>query len=463
MSIRRFREQNLSARNVNTTTLRIPAYRCFPNVTVVNEGQAVRFDVPTFAVANNTQVYWSNLGTAIAADFTENINEGSFFVNNNAGSFTLTLRNDLVTEGLEYANIVIRTGSNIGPIVATADQVVINDTSIQPNYQVVADSATINEGSTVTFTAITLNLPDGYNLYYTLNGTNVTSADISGGVTSGTLTINSNTASVAVTLINDVTVEGNETMTFNLRSGSTSGTIVANTSVTIVDTSIPNPVVYSTAGTYTFNPTAGSWTIKAWGGGGGSAPKSQSGGAGGCVIKTVNVGSGETWTIYVGAAGGAATGGADGGNGNFGQGGSGYGAGGRGGGPYGVWCGAGGGGSSGVVGGSVGTMYAGGGGDGAGDIGTSGGAGGTGTGTGGAKGAGAPENGVAGVNGGGGGGASCYANGNPGGGGGGGANDAAGGTAYSGSGTTVANTGDADYAAPAGQQNNAGRVVLRKN
>lgn len=462
MSLRRFREQTVSARNVNNTTLRIPAYRCYPNVTIVNEGQAVRFDVPTFAVTNNTTLYWSNLGTAIAADFDENINSGSFVVNNNAGSFTLTMRNDLVTEGLEYANIVVRTDSVSGPIVAVANQIQINDTSIQPNYQVNPSSSSINEGSTVTFTVITLNLPNGFNLYYTLDGTNVNASDISGGTLSGTLTINSNTASVSVTLINDVAAEGNETMTFNLRTGSTSGNIVANTAVTIVDTSIPNPVVYSTAGTYTFNPTAGSWTIKCWGGGGGGAPKQQSGGAGGCVVKTLTVGAGETWTIYVGGGGAAAGGSADNGTGYFGNGGSGYGAGGRGGGPNGIWCGGGGGGSSGVTGPSVGIIYAGGGGGGGGDIGSSGGAGGTGTGTGGSAGGGG-QTGTAGVNGGGGGGGSNGGNQSPGGGGGGGANSVPSGTAYPGSGTTVANTGDGDYAAPAGQQSSTGRVVLRKN
>jgi hypothetical protein len=113
--------------------------------------------------------------------------------------------------------------------------------SFLPTYSVSPSTSSVNEGSSVTFTVTTTNVPNSTTLYWTLNtisGT-VNSSDFTGGETSGSFTITNNSGSVALTLANDVTTEGSESFQLQVRTDSTSGTIVATSStVTINDTSV---------------------------------------------------------------------------------------------------------------------------------------------------------------------------------------------------------------------------------
>ena len=103
------------------------------NVTSVNEGSSVTFNITTSAVPNNTTLYWTNNGTSVAADVFPAAASGSFTINNNAGSVALLAYNDTNTEGAETIIFRVRTGSITGPIVATKT-VTINDTSLDPIY-----------------------------------------------------------------------------------------------------------------------------------------------------------------------------------------------------------------------------------------------------------------------------------------------------------------------------------------
>ena len=114
-----------------------------------------------------------------------------------------------------------------------------------PTFAVSPSTASVNEGSSVTFTVTTTNVSDGTTLYWSLNtvsGT-VNTSDFTGAAVTGSFSISSNTGSVALTLANDVTAEGSESFQLQVRTGSTSGTIVATSStVTINDTStVPVP------------------------------------------------------------------------------------------------------------------------------------------------------------------------------------------------------------------------------
>ena len=107
-----------------------------------------------------------------------------------------------------------------------------------PTYSVTPDLLEVEEGSPVVFTITTENVLNGTFLYWSNSGTTI-SADMTGSVNSGTITINNNTATVTITPIADLTTEGNETIIFKLRTGSTSGTVVATAStVTVLDTSV---------------------------------------------------------------------------------------------------------------------------------------------------------------------------------------------------------------------------------
>ena len=120
-----------------------------------------------------------------------------------------------------------------------------------PTYSVSPSASSLNEGSSVTFTVTTTNVPNGTTLYWstnTVSGT-VNASDFSDTANSGTVTINSNSGTIVRTLSNDVTTEGTEIFQLQIRTGSTSGEIVATSSnITINDTSL--------APTYSVSPSA---------------------------------------------------------------------------------------------------------------------------------------------------------------------------------------------------------------
>ena len=117
--------------------------------------------------------------------------------------------------------------------------------SAPPTFAVSPSTASVNEGSSVTFTVTTSNVSDGTTLYWSLNtvsGT-VNTSDFTGAAVTGSFSISSNTGSVVLALANDTTTEGSESFQLQVRTGSTSGTIVATSStVTIADTSLSIPV-----------------------------------------------------------------------------------------------------------------------------------------------------------------------------------------------------------------------------
>jgi hypothetical protein len=223
-----------------------PTYSVTPSATAVNEGQTVTFNITTTNVTNGTVLYWTNNGTTTGADFTNGAVSGSVTISGNAGSVSMTLVNDSLTEGAQTIIFRLRTGSVSGTIVATAATVTVADTSVPttPTYSITPSATTVNEGQTVTFNIATTNVANG-TLYWTNAGT-TTGADFSGGANSGTVSISSNSGSITRTLLNDVALEGNETIIIQLRTGSTSGTVVATSStVTVSDTSVPVTPTYA--------------------------------------------------------------------------------------------------------------------------------------------------------------------------------------------------------------------------
>jgi hypothetical protein len=101
-------------------------------------------------------------------------------------------------------------------------------------FRLSASTALVNEGSTATFTLSTTNVVAGTAVAYTISG--VSSADIVGGVMSGTVTVGTNgQAMISVPILADNLTEGPETMTVTVRSPQ--GAEVASANVTISDTS----------------------------------------------------------------------------------------------------------------------------------------------------------------------------------------------------------------------------------
>jgi hypothetical protein len=100
-----------------------------PVDTSINEGSPLVFNISTTNIINNTRLYWTIFGgpNVTSADFAPA--SGSFLINNNAGTASVSLVNDKTTEGSEFFYLEIRTNSTSGDIIATSRSVTINDTS----------------------------------------------------------------------------------------------------------------------------------------------------------------------------------------------------------------------------------------------------------------------------------------------------------------------------------------------
>lgn len=169
----------------------------------VAEGNQVIFDVTT--TTGETTLYWTTTGTVTAADFSDNTLSGSITMVNGASAISRTL----VVEGAQY--------------------------SLTPS------TTSVNEGSSVTITVNTTNVINGTVLYWgteAVTGT-INASDFNDSTLVGSVTINSNTATITRTLSSDVSFnEGAESFTIKLYTDSGRTTTVATTStITINDTS----------------------------------------------------------------------------------------------------------------------------------------------------------------------------------------------------------------------------------
>jgi hypothetical protein len=228
---------------INDTSITPPPTYTFGTIpTSINEGASGTFNLNTTNIPNNTTLYWTiNPTTTTNADFSDI--SGSFTINNNTGSFNISVIADSLTEGEETFTVSIRTIGTFGTVVATSSNIIINDNSITPpptpTYTFVTSPTSINEGSSGTFNLNTTNIPNNTTLYWTIDNITTTSPDFS--ATSGSFTINSNTGSFNISVIADSLTEGEETFTLSIRTTSTSGTVVAISNITINDTSIAPP------------------------------------------------------------------------------------------------------------------------------------------------------------------------------------------------------------------------------
>jgi hypothetical protein len=109
-------------------TSRMPTYAISsPNVS--SESDVLVFNIATTDVSNGTVLYWKNIGTTTAADFIQNVNQGTVTINNNAAVLTLSLSPDLSPEGQETLRIQLYTDEAMTNAVATSGLLTVPDTS----------------------------------------------------------------------------------------------------------------------------------------------------------------------------------------------------------------------------------------------------------------------------------------------------------------------------------------------
>jgi hypothetical protein len=112
-----------------------------------------------------------------------------------------------------------------------------------PTYSLFSNQATVNEGSSATFTLTTTNVASGTALTYSLSG--VSSSDLTSGSLSGTVTIGSNgTGTITIPIAADNLTEGSESVTVTVQ-GATASTFIADTSTTLKPTYSLTPAATS--------------------------------------------------------------------------------------------------------------------------------------------------------------------------------------------------------------------------
>ena len=102
-----------------------------------NEGGSnglVTFTISTTGYSAGTNLFWSTLSTAgavTAADFDDSSESGVFQLDSSGqGTVGRRLKSDRLTEGVEKFKLEIRTDSTSGTIIATSDEITVNDRSL---------------------------------------------------------------------------------------------------------------------------------------------------------------------------------------------------------------------------------------------------------------------------------------------------------------------------------------------
>ena len=214
------------------------SYNIQTNTSSVNEGGTLITTITTTGVANGTTLYWSFSGTGISSsDFSSGSLTGSGSISNGSFNFTHVLAPDGLTEGSETLQIKLFTDS-ARQIQVASKNVTIADTSATVTYNITTSTTSVNEGSPLTYTLTTTNVPNGTTLYSRLSGNGVTADDFSSGNLEQSPSIFDNTFSFYYSVAADLSTEGSESLNFQIFTDSArTNEIASNSSVTINDTS----------------------------------------------------------------------------------------------------------------------------------------------------------------------------------------------------------------------------------
>jgi hypothetical protein len=220
---------NVLATSSEATIQNTTSYTFTTSATTISENNEVTFTINTTGIPNGTVLnYAASLNNIDLSPST-----GSFTINNNTASITIKALQDLKVDTGENFYLDIKTG---GTTVATTSTVSITDTpftiAVTPDQPFNIDESILGSTTSTTFTITTTGVGDGTVLsVLPSTGNNL---DIS--LSSSSIIINNNTATVTATIVRDARTEGVETM--NLKFRNTSGdTVITSPTITVTDTS----------------------------------------------------------------------------------------------------------------------------------------------------------------------------------------------------------------------------------
>ena len=216
-----------------------PTYSIVGSATTIQEGGTVNFTVNTTNVGSGTTLYYNIVGNVSAADFADNLLVGSFEINNGIGTITKVAANDILENEITEGFIVnVSTGSTTGGIVTTSSPATHITNLGLPSYTITPSAASVNEGSSVSFTVNTVNVTGP--LYYSTNGT-ANAADFTDNSLTGSFSLVSTGSTTGVgtivrSIATDFDTESGEQFSITVRTGSTSGPgVTTSSNVTIGD------------------------------------------------------------------------------------------------------------------------------------------------------------------------------------------------------------------------------------
>jgi hypothetical protein len=161
------------------------------------------------------------------------------------------------------------TVSNTGTVAFNAlspytEPFVTPPTIVIVSATVTPSTTTVSEGGSVTFTVVGTNTVNG-TYYYTIEETaggegTVTGSDFSTGSLNGTFTITGNSGSIPLTIVRDLTTEGDESFSVFVRSGSISGPVLGNSPIIDITDSSITPAFTVTPASIN-EGSAGSFTV----------------------------------------------------------------------------------------------------------------------------------------------------------------------------------------------------------
>jgi len=140
-----------------------------PSTTSPTEGDTVTFTVNTTGVADGSSLWWQIYGLDT---YDVNDRKHSFSINNNTGSFSVIIKQDLVVENAEPFTVQIRPRQSSNTVLVTSSTITIADASftinITPDKTTVVESVAGRSNTktteTVTFNFATVGIPNGTQL-----------------------------------------------------------------------------------------------------------------------------------------------------------------------------------------------------------------------------------------------------------------------------------------------------------
>ena len=202
---------------VSITDSSVATFTTSLSTTSINEGQSVTVTVNTTGIPDGSTLFYTTSNTT---DVTPT--SGSFTINSNTGSFSITASEDLLVETAETFTVSIRTVSISGSVVSTTNPVTIANTT---TFAISSSTNIPAEGDIITLTVTTTGVPDNTRLYFTTSGAAGTSTDITPN--EGHFDITNNSGTFTITTIQDFQNDDGEALDIQVRTGSLSGPIVA--------------------------------------------------------------------------------------------------------------------------------------------------------------------------------------------------------------------------------------------